>query len=75
MIRRHVCTALYIINHDLCMYNLLFFRERLEENEQQNIAIMLMVVVMIFVMCNFLAMVANILEFLKIEAGDLIMVS
>ena len=59
----------------VCMYNLLFFRERLEENEQQNIAIMLMVVVMIFVMCNFLAMVANILEFLKIEAGDLIMVS
>jgi len=50
-------------------------RERIEENEQQNIAIMLMVVVMIFVLCNVLAMAGNILEELEFNAGDLIKIS
>lgn len=46
-------------------------RDRLEENEQQNLAIMLMVVVLIFVLCNVLAMVSNILETLNFNAGAL----
>eukprot|EP00093_Oithona_nana_P000449 00449.XXX_2456_1541_1 [CDS] Oithona nana genome sequencing. len=49
-------------------------RERREENEQQ-IAIMLMVVVMIFLGCSTLGMLANILDFMKLPAGTLVMVS
>ena len=44
------------------------YRERMEENEQQNLAIMLMAVVAIFVLCNVLAMVANILDALNFSA-------
>lgn len=51
------------------------FRERLEENEQQNLAIMLMVVVLIFVICNALAMIANILDMLNFNAASLTKVS
>ena len=47
------------------------FRERLEEREQQNLAIMLMVVVMIFVLCNVLAMLSNILDMLDFKAAAL----
>ena len=56
---------------DALKHDFHFVRERLEENEQQNIAIMLMVVVMIFVLCNVLAMVVNILGFLQFNAGYL----
>ena len=45
------------------------------EREQQSLAIMQMVVVLIFVICNFLAMVSNILEAFKVEAVPLTQVS
>ncbi len=40
----------------------------MEESEQQNLAIMLMVVVIIFVLCNVLAMVSNILDAIDYNA-------
>ena len=45
------------------------------EREQQTLAIMQMVVVLIFVLCNCLAMVSNILEAFKFEAVPLTQVS
>ena len=44
----------------------LCFREK-EEKEQQNLSLMLMFVVMVFMLCNVLAMVSNILEALKVR--------
>ena len=44
----------------------------MEENEQQNLAIMLMVVVMMFVLCNVLAMVVNVLDALKFNENGVI---
>ena len=46
----------------------------MEENEQQNLAIMLMVVVSVFVICNILAMVCNLLDVFDIQAGILVVV-
>ena len=52
-----------------------FNREEQLEKEQQSLAIMQMVVVLIFVLCNCLAMVSNILEAFKIEAVPLTQLS
>ena len=52
----------------------ILFRESMEENEQQNLAIMLMVVVSVFVICNILAMVCNLLDVFYIKADLLVMV-
>ena len=52
----------------------ILFRESMEENEQQNLAIMLMVVVSVFVICNILAMVCNLLDVFDIQAGILVVV-
>lgn len=38
-----------------------------EEKEQQNLSLMLMFVVLVFMLCNVLAMVSNILEALKVR--------
>ncbi len=46
--------------------NFLNFRDR-EEKEQQNLSLMLMFVVMVFMLCNVLAMVSNILEAFKVS--------
>ena len=46
----------------------------MEENEQQNLAIMLMVVVSVFVICNILAMVINLLDVFGVNAGQLVVV-
>ena len=56
---------------------LLFYltREEQLEKEQQSLAIMQMVVVLIFVLCNCLAMVSNVLEAFKVEAVPLTQVS
>ena len=55
--------------------NIFFIREEQLEREQQSLAIMQMVVVLIFVLCNCLAMVSNILEAFKVEAVPLTQVS
>ena len=52
----------------------ILFRESMEENEQQNLAIMLMVVVSVFVICNILAMVINLLDVFGVNAGQLVVV-
>ena len=46
-----------------------------EQREQYKLAIMQMGVVAVFVLCNFLAMVSNILEMCSIEAFSVITVS
>jgi hypothetical protein len=46
--------------------NFMNFRDR-EEKEQQNLSLMLMFVVMVFMLCNVLAMVSNILEAFKVS--------
>ena len=45
------------------------------EHEQQSLAVMLMVVVIVFVFCNVLAMVSNMLDALKIDAVPVTQVS
>ena len=50
-------------------------RERFEENEQQNLAIMLMVVVLVFILCNILAMVTNLFDAFAFEVPMLPAVS
>ena len=45
------------------------------EHEQQGLAVMLMVVVIVFVFCNVLAMVSNMLDALKIDAVPVTQVS
>ncbi len=44
-----------------------------EEKEQQNLSLMLMFVVMVFMLCNVLAMVSNILEAFKVNKDFLTM--
>ena len=51
------------------------YREYQLKREQQNLAVMQMVVVVVFVLCNCLAMISNILEAFKIEAVPLTHVS
>ena len=50
-------------------------REYQVEREEQNMAVMQMVVVLVFVLCNCLAMVSNILEAFSVDAVPLTQVS
>ena len=50
-------------------------REYQREREEHNMAVMQMVVVVVFVLCNCLAMVSNILEASKVEAVRITQVS
>ena len=59
-------------NNNLLVF---IFREYQLKREQQNMAVMQMVVVVVFVLCNCLAMISNILEAFKIEAVSLTHVS
>ena len=58
----------------LLLCNANYFREKNEEKEQQSLAIMLMAVVIVFVVCNLLAMVSIFLEITNIEAPIIIKV-
>ena len=51
------------------------FRQQIEEREQHGLAIMQMVVVLVFVTCNFLAMLCNIFELFGIDAVNVTFVS
>jgi hypothetical protein len=59
------CITWFTINHLIFNY----FREK-EEKEQQNLSLMLMFVVMVFMLCNVLAMVSNILEAFKVRKNS-----
>ena len=50
------------------------FRDK-EEKEQQNLSLMLMFVVMVFMLCNVLAMVSNILEACKVGGNIFVQLS
>ena len=60
---------------NICQYILLNFRQQIEEREQHGLAIMQMVVVLVFVTCNFLAMLCNIFELFSIDAVNVTFVS
>ena len=51
------------------------FRKQLDEREQRSLTIMQMVVVAVFVICNILAMVSNILEMMNLDGFYIITVS
>ena len=51
------------------------FRQQIEEREQHGLAVMQMVVVLVFVTCNFLAMLCNIFELFGIDAVNVTFVS
>ena len=50
-------------------------RQQIEEQEQQGLAIMQMVVVIVFLVCNFLAMLSNIFELFSVNAVNVTFVS
>ena len=54
---------------------MIFFRQEMEEREQHGLAIMQIVVVLVFVVCNFLAMLSNIFELFDIFSVNLTFVS
>ena len=60
--------------YNICVF-IFTYREFQLKREQQNLAVMQMVVVLVFVLCNCLAMISNILEAFKIEAVPLTHVS
>ena len=53
----------------------MIFRQQIEEREQHGLAIMQMVVVLVFVTCNFLAMLCNIFELFGIDAVNVTFLS
>ena len=57
------------------IYKFIFCSKQIDEWEQHNLAIMQMVVVLVFVICNCLAMLSNILELFEIDAVSVTMIS
>ena len=58
----------------ICIF-IFTFRKQLDEREQRSLTIMQMVVVAVFVLCNILAMVSNILEMMNLDGFYIITVS
>ena len=71
-------TSIYHIRYCFKYYNYSIFillRQQTEEREQHGLAIMQMVVVLVFVVCNLLAMLSNVFELFGVNAVNVTFVS